>query len=576
VRFGLFYEHQQPRPWEDGSTERLLLSALDQVELADRLGFDYVWEVEHHFLEEYSHSSAPEVFLAAASQRTERIRLGHGIVQLPPRFNHPARVAERAATLDLISGGRVELGTGEASSQAELGGFGIVRDQKRAQWEEALGAVARMFVEEPFAGIDGDYVQMPPRNVMPKPKQRPHPPLWVACSRRETILLAARKGLGALSFSFIEPEDAKEWVDEYYAIVESDECVPAGFAVNPTFAVVLPMMIHEDEAEAIERGIDGAHFFGYSLAHYYVFGEHVPGRTDLWSQFQRDRAEKGFAREIVTPGEEPLGVKLLEQGLGSLRGAIGTPDQVAELVERFERAGVDQIIFALQTGHTRHEHICEALELFAQRVMPRYAERADAVDAERRERLAAACERALARREPPRTAPDYVVSPQSEPTPAYEMDGAARAPSGNGASLGRRLNTLAEGAFASFVRGRSDEQLERLFGTTPALKVAFSGMERAFVPEKAGAFRGSIQWELDGSRGTRVWHVRVADGRASASEGPADDAKVKMRMSVPVFARVLARELDPARAMMEGRLRVEGDFAVAAQLGPMFGEDERW
>src|SRR3712207_1472899 len=115
MRFGLFYEHQQPRPWEHGAMGRLLTDALDQIELADRIGFDNVWEVEHHFLEEYSHSSAPEVFLAAASQRTKNIRLGHGIVQLPPSVNHPARVAERVATLDLISGGRVEMGTGEGA-----------------------------------------------------------------------------------------------------------------------------------------------------------------------------------------------------------------------------------------------------------------------------------------------------------------------------------------------------------------------------------------------------------------------------------------------------------------------------
>src|SRR5829696_10529049 len=149
MKFGIFYEHQIGRPWEDDTDVRLIHDALEQIELADRLGIQYAWEVEHHFLEEYSHSSAPEVFLAAASQRTQRIRLGHGIVQLPPPFNHPARVAERAATLDLISGGRVELGTGEASSQMELGGFGIDRRAKRAMWEEALDAVARMMVEEP-------------------------------------------------------------------------------------------------------------------------------------------------------------------------------------------------------------------------------------------------------------------------------------------------------------------------------------------------------------------------------------------------------------------------------------------
>src|SRR5919107_2682190 len=141
MRFGLFYEHQLPRPWEDDSGARLISDALDQVELADRVGFDYVWEVEHHFLEEYSHSSAPEVFLAAASQRTSRIRLGHGIVQLPQGFNHSARVAERIATLDLVSDGRVEFGTGESSSEAELGGFLVDRDTKRDQWAEGLDAV---------------------------------------------------------------------------------------------------------------------------------------------------------------------------------------------------------------------------------------------------------------------------------------------------------------------------------------------------------------------------------------------------------------------------------------------------
>src|SRR2546428_2068688 len=132
MRFGLFYEHQLPRPWTEGDEERLLSDALEQIELADRLGFHSVWEVEHHFLEEYSHSSAPEVFLAAASQRTSTIRLGHGIVQIPPGFNHPARVAERIATLDLVSGGRVEFGTGESSSQAELRGVRRQRGPHRA------------------------------------------------------------------------------------------------------------------------------------------------------------------------------------------------------------------------------------------------------------------------------------------------------------------------------------------------------------------------------------------------------------------------------------------------------------
>src|SRR6195256_4565052 len=144
MKFGIFYEHQLPRPWEPDSELQLFQEALDQVELADKLGIEYAWEVEHHFLEEYSHSSAPEVFLAACSQRTKNIRLGHGIVQMPPNFNHPARVAERIATLDLVSDGRVDWGTGESASRVELEGFGIDPDQKKALWAEAVEQTANM------------------------------------------------------------------------------------------------------------------------------------------------------------------------------------------------------------------------------------------------------------------------------------------------------------------------------------------------------------------------------------------------------------------------------------------------
>jgi alkanesulfonate monooxygenase SsuD/methylene tetrahydromethanopterin reductase-like flavin-dependent oxidoreductase (luciferase family) len=369
-----------------------------------------VWEVEHHFLEEYSHSSAPEVFLAAASQRTSRIRIGHGIVQLPQNFNHTARVAERIATLDLVSDGRVEFGTGEASSEAELGGFMIDRDEKRDQWTEGLDAVTRMFVEEPFAGYSGRFLEMPPRNVVPKPLQKPHPPLWVACSRRETIHLAATKGIGALSFSFIEPAEAKAWVDDYYATLASEECVPGGFAVNPQVACVLPMMCHEDEETAIERGLDGGHFFGYSLAHFYVFGQHKPGITNVWDEFQERRHLFGFNRDIAAQTGQQLGAQLMEEGLGALRGAIGTPDQIRELVRGYQAAGVDQLIFVSQCGKNKHEHICESLELFAREVMPEFAETAEADEKAKLERLAPAIEAALARREPARPAPDYTIA----------------------------------------------------------------------------------------------------------------------------------------------------------------------
>src|SRR6476646_2732626 len=210
------------RPWGDDGEQQLIRDALDQVELADSLGIQYVWEVEHHFLEEYSHSSAPEVFLAACSQRTKNMRLGHGIVQTPPAFNHPARVAERIGMLDLVSNGRVEFGTGESSSEAELGGFKIDPFFKREMWQEGLEVAIRCMTEAPFTGVDGKYVQMPPRNVIPKPVQTPHPPIWVACSRRDTIHLAAQKGIGALTFAFIDPEEARSWLDDYHRTLENE------------------------------------------------------------------------------------------------------------------------------------------------------------------------------------------------------------------------------------------------------------------------------------------------------------------------------------------------------------------
>src|SRR3712207_71596 len=139
------------------------------------------------------------------------------------------------------------------------------------------------------------------------------------------------------------------------------------FRSNPNVAVVLPMMLHDDERTAIERGIDGAHFFGYSLAHYYGMAQHQPGRTSVWEEFLANRDERGFARAIVTAESAPLAVKIMQHGLGSLRGAIGTPDQVLDLLRRYEAVGVDQVIFVMQAGPNRHEHICETIELFGER-----------------------------------------------------------------------------------------------------------------------------------------------------------------------------------------------------------------
>lgn len=587
MRFSLLYELQQPRSWARDGEQRLLAEALEQVELADRLGFDTVWAAEHHFLEEFSHSSAPGVFLAAASQRTDTIRLGFGVVPLPPGYQHPARVAETAATLDLLSGGRVELGTGETSSGAELAGFGIDRQTGRAQWGEAIDVVARMMVETPFAGADGDHIKMPARNVVPKPQQKPHPPLWVACARRETVRLAAEKGLGALSYAFVEPEEARAWVDEYYTIIASDRCVPAGFAINPNFAAALPMMVHADEAEAIERGIDGAHFFAYALGHYSAFGEHRPGRTSVWEEFQARRDDVGFARSAISADDQPLSVKVLQGGRGSLRGAIGTPAQLRELIGRYEDAGVDELTFSLQTGKTKHKHIMEALELFAAEVMPAFAQRRPARARAKTRRLGDAAQRALERRGPPHVVDEeYAFGPEDDGVAPAAVGGTVvvaaasrRPPAGvavarRAAALRHDVEARAERAFRSFVAGADDARLQRLVGNGPALRVVFAGMERQFVPERAGSFSGDIQYNLKTADGTmRSWTVTIAGGRARARPGASEgEAKLTITLGVADFVRIAGRDLDPVKAVLSGRLQLAGDFGVALKLGEMFGQ----
>ena len=380
MKFGIFYEHQLPRPWQEGSELKLFQDALSQVELADRLGIDSAWEVEHHFLEEYSHSSAPEVFLAAASQRTRTIRLGHGIVLMPPGYNHPARVAERIATLDLVSNGRVDWGTGESASRAELEGYNVNPVERRAMWREAVEQTANMLVMDPYPGFQGKYFSMPVRNVLPKPVQKPHPPLWVACSNRETIHLAAQLGMGALTFAFIDPAEAKHWVDDYYETFKK-ECVPIGHAPNPNIAMVTGFSCHRDAEEARRRGTEGFRFFQFALGHHYVFGRHVPGRTDIWKKFEAVRDQLGY------------------DALGGGTGCIGTPDELRSALRAYEDMGVDQTIFIQQGGRNRHEDICESLELFSRDVMPEFKDRETARLERKRDALAPYVEAAMKRKE---------------------------------------------------------------------------------------------------------------------------------------------------------------------------------
>ena len=345
MRFGVFYEHQIPRPWDAGSEHRQFAHALDQIELADALGFDYAWMVEHHFLEEYSHGSSPTAFLAAASQRTSNIRLGHGIIQITS--NHPIRVAESVATLDLLSDGRVELGTGEGAGPRELHPFGVRVREKRQMWEEGIRALIPCLTQDSVE-FHGDYWDFPARNVLPKPLQKPHPPLWVACSNLATIEMCARRGMGALGFQFATPEGARAWVNRYYSLFAAGPDKLCDYQVNPNIAVVSGFMCAPTDAEARSKA-DGWTFFVFCLQ---FLAENVwePGTVNLWERYQEWKTTPGAATTFDS-------------------GLVGSPETLRRKLRAFAATGIDQIILLNQAGNNTHADIMSSLELFATEVM---------------------------------------------------------------------------------------------------------------------------------------------------------------------------------------------------------------
>ncbi len=396
MKFGLFYELQLPKPydrdqWDPEAEQRIYHEMLDQVELADSLGFDYVFEVEHHFLEEYSHSSTPELMMAALSQRTKNIRLGHGIVLTPPAYNHPARVAERISALDILSNGRVEFGSGESSSDMELGGFGVDRGLKKAMWEEATREITNMMTQVPYQGFEGEFFSMPPRNVVPKPVQKPHPPLWVAASRRETTMVAARLGMASLGFGFETPEELGDRTQEYYRLIR-EECMPIGHAINPGLAVLNTFMMGPTDEEAIKRSAGGPGFFSYSLGYYYnptTGGKHQPGRTNLYRGYRDSSSEgeaqvqvqrRGFLTETELRAEEPEDeVRRALYRAARSGNAIGTSQRLRATLKQYEDQHLDVMIFVAQAGDRKHEHIMESIETFGREVLPEFKERHEKV-----------------------------------------------------------------------------------------------------------------------------------------------------------------------------------------------------
>ncbi|WP_119419825.1 LLM class flavin-dependent oxidoreductase [Desertibaculum subflavum] len=370
MKFGIFYELQLPRPWGPDSEWQLYNNALGQLELADRLGYDYAWEVEHHFLEEYSHSPAPEVFLGAASQRTKNIRLGHGIMQLTTA--HPSRVVERIAVLDLLSNGRVEFGMGESASITELEPYNVTMEGKRAHFEDAVRCLTPMF-NDGGCEYHGTHFDFPLRNVLPKSRQKPHPPMWVACSQLETIAYAGRCGFGALGFQFVSADAAHAWVHAYYNNFTRHQQKLAAYQANPNMALVSMFMCCRTDEEARIKA-DGATFFQFCLRFYGASSGRqrpAPGTVNMWDEYEKWKRENPDAAEKAMSG-----------------GLIGSPETLRKKLRKFESSHIDQVILLNQAGRNTHQDICDSLELFAQEVMPEFHANIPAQDEWKRQVLA--------------------------------------------------------------------------------------------------------------------------------------------------------------------------------------------
>ena len=355
MKFGLMYEIQIPEPHYPGIEQDRYKQAMAQIELADELGYDYVWTVEHHFLREHSHSSAPEVFYGAISQRTKRIRMGHGVVLLPHRYNHPIRVAERVAVLDILSDGRMDLGTGRSVTLTEMDAFEIDPEETQAQYDEAIAMIPRMWTEDPFSH-EGKYFNIPPRSVIPKPVQKPHPPLWAACTQPSSIRRAGEMGLGVLCHNLGGYEQMIERVEMYRQGLK--HALPVGAFVNDQIAAVCMVHCGEDDDEAKEVGGQEGDWF-------------VTKATEIYGPWQAQgvTVPDSYKYAVGKVQQERVGTTA-EDHMKSGAFAMGDPDTVLKVMQKYEEAGVDQVMCLMQMGNLAHSRIMDSIKLFGKYVIP--------------------------------------------------------------------------------------------------------------------------------------------------------------------------------------------------------------
>lgn len=372
MEFGIFSQMHVP-PGEDEHTR--FMREVDVSVAVDSVGFKYNWAPEHHFLEHYSHQPAPEVFLSFVAARAPRIHVGHAIVNITAPVNHPARVAERIATLDHLTGGRVEFGTGRGSSSAEWGGFAIPNAPlTKEMWQESIEQIPRMWQDGSYE-FEGRFFRMPSRNVLPKPFSKPNPPLWLACSSPPTFSMAGEMGLGALCFVNGTLEDVRGLVKAYKDGISRCR-KPVGGFINDNIAVTSQMFCLEDGDRA--RYEFSKAKTGQFLEFFFQWLDSVPRPAGMPA-----------TGPVKVP--EPT-VEALTQRTKAGGYMIGSPDEVAASIQRYVDIGVDQLVYSPLTMVMDQKLVLESIETFGKHVLPRFDK--DPVHRTRRLREAALASRA--------------------------------------------------------------------------------------------------------------------------------------------------------------------------------------
>ena len=363
----MFYEIPVPRPWGPDSEYDAYQNTIAQAGAGEKAGFHSFWTVEHHFLEEYSHCSNPEVLYGAIAARTERMRLGYGVRLMPKPYNHPVRSAESAAVLDLISNGRVEFGTGRSSTRAELEGFGIRPEETRAMWQEAVGHIVGCWTNDEYE-FEGEYWSMPKRRVLPKPRQQPHPPLWGATGSPETHRLVGQMGLGLLSFSVgTPPSELRRRIDIYReGIAECTE--PIGRFVNDRAASFTMVNVGRTREESLAAASE-------SFVWYPKYGSQLIGSVAQWLREEQQALGTydylGSTADRVEDGS--LEYLTMDYLLDSQACVAGDPDDAIEMFKAYEATGCDVIFCLLNPYSISHEAVMTTIELMGTHVIPAFS-----------------------------------------------------------------------------------------------------------------------------------------------------------------------------------------------------------